>query len=187
MAQAPRLGEHMTLLLDATTKVKGRVVKVQPDGTYRFKWYEASTGGGPLKAWYVGRAPASRLSRKKTRWNKAWGEYLCEKAGLLGGVEEVGRLRSGVRWLDRDSDWSVLSAPRRPAPPRPRLSTSDTRTHLPPLSLPALPALSPRLRLLAGLVPPQDHAPGAPCSRRSAVGLAGRAVPHPRLPVVGWS
>ena len=108
----------MTLLLDATTKVKGRVVKVQPDGTYRFKWYEASTGGGPLKAWYVGRAPASRLSRKK---EQGVGRVSVREGGPArrrgggGSVEEWGALAgSGLGLVG-----PLCPSPPRPAPPSP--------------------------------------------------------------------
>ena len=89
MRRLPRLGEHMTLRLDGTTKVKGRIVKVNADGTFRFMFHTKATATVASEERFVDPAPAARLSRKKPRFSKAWVEFLCERAGLLGGAAEV--------------------------------------------------------------------------------------------------
>jgi len=148
MKRAPRLGEYMTLRLDRTTNVKGRVVKLQTDGTFRIKFFAAAAAAapagaaaGPLEERYVNRAPASRLTRKKPRFSKAWSAFLCERAGLLGGAAEV----SGPRWEGRGC--SPADAPTCSPAPRPCLTSHH------PLSRCSTPSS------FSGRVPLQDDAP----------------------------
>ena len=91
MKRAPSLGEYMTLRLDRTTKVKGRVVKLQSDGTFRIKFFFAAAAAPAVSDRRVGvEAPqrqAPRERRMKDRKRLRPRSFLSSSLGP--------RLRSG--------------------------------------------------------------------------------------------